>query len=89
MKQVCNYMEVLVEKYLDSVLEEWDICKCEKCRKDITALALNNLKPMYTSTESGNVYVKANTYFNPQYAADVVLAINMATKIVSGEVRHE
>lgn len=88
MKEVNNYMEVLVEKYLDSALAEWDICKCDKCKKDITALSLNKLPPMYTATEAGNVYVKVNTYFNPQYAADVVLAINEAAKIVSEEVRH-
>ena len=89
MENVTNYMEILVEKYLDSVLEEWDICKCEKCKKDITAIALNNLKPMYTTSESGKVYAKANITFNPQYATDIVLAINKAASIVCKEVRHE
>jgi len=88
MKEVNNYMEILVEKYLESVLAEWDICKCDKCKKDITALALNSLPPMYTTTEAGCVYVKVNTSFNPQYAADVVLAIDKAIQIVSEEVRH-
>ncbi|WP_207646311.1 late competence development ComFB family protein [Cellulosilyticum sp. I15G10I2] len=83
-------MEILVEKYLESVMEEWDdLCTCEKCKRDIMALALNNLKPMYIATDAGSVYVKANTTFNPQYATDVVLAINAAIKIVHNEVRHE
>ncbi len=90
MNHISNYMETLVAKYLESVLSEWeDVCVCEKCKRDIMALALNHLKPMYIATENGQVYVKANTTFNPQYATDVVLAINEAIKIVHNEVRHE
>ena len=88
MDQINNYMEVLVDKYLNSVLEQWNICKCERCRRDIMTLALNHLKPMYTSTEAGKVYTKANITFNQQYATDVVLAINQAAGVVSKEVRH-
>jgi competence protein ComFB len=89
MKKVTNYMEVLVERYLESCLENWDVCKCSKCKKDITALALNNLKPMYTATETGDVYVKVNTSFDVQFTTDVLFAINKAISTVSSEVRHE
>ena len=90
MKYINNYMEVLVEKYLESVLVEWEgLCTCEKCKKDIMAVALNNLKPMYIVTDTGEVYANANTAFNSQYATDIIVAINAAIKIVNKEVRHE
>lgn len=89
MQQITNYMEVLVKKYLEDVLSEWQgICTCEKCKRDMMALALNQLKPMYVATQQGEVYAKANITFNPQCATDVVLALNEAIKIVSQEVRH-
>lgn len=89
MTEMTNYMEVLVAHHLGEVLEEWQVCKCDKCKKDIAALALNHLQPMYVTSETGSVYAKASTSFNPQNRADVILAINEAIKTVSKEVRHE
>ena len=43
-----NYMEEIVSSYLDKVLkypEYASICKCDYCRDDIKAMALNNLNP--------------------------------------------
>lgn len=42
-----NLMEELVINKLDSTLDRFNCCKCDKCKKDIAALALNRLKPRY------------------------------------------
>lgn len=43
-----NYMEELVICVLDEILARQEIgCKCQRCRLDIAALALNNLPPKY------------------------------------------
>ena len=50
MKDVINYMEIWVQEYMEILLEKTDGCKCEKCKRDIFTLALNNLKPYYVAT---------------------------------------
>ncbi|HAA81501.1 MAG TPA: competence protein ComFB, partial [Thermoanaerobacter sp.] len=37
-----NYMEDAVDQMMDKVLKDLDVCKCDRCRMDIKALALNN-----------------------------------------------
>lgn len=54
-----NYTETVVKEVLNEMLKkEDDICKCEKCRLDIMAIALNNLPPQYYVSEKGEVYSK-------------------------------
>ena len=41
-----NCMEEVVQDKLDIVLEQYpDCCRCEQCRSDIAALALNQAAP--------------------------------------------
>lgn len=84
-----NYMEDLVEEMLPVVLEEYkDICKCEKCTNDMKAIALNNLKPLYFSTEEGNLYLKTKK-LNTQFRADVIRQLTKAVQIVSKNPSHD
>ncbi|MDK2836338.1 MAG: hypothetical protein PWP21_1115 [Thermosediminibacterales bacterium] len=86
--QLKNFMEILVENEIDGILENYkDICKCERCKKDIMALALNNLPPKYYVTEKGEVYNKIQA-LNQQFSTDVLTAILKAVKQVSKNPRH-
>lgn len=49
-----NLMEELVISRLDSTLDRFNCCKCDKCKKDIAALALNRLKPRYVVMREGD-----------------------------------
>ena len=49
-----NLMEDLVIARLDSTLDRFNCCKCDKCKKDIAALALNRLKPRYVVMKEGD-----------------------------------
>ena len=75
----------LVEKILN---EDESLCKCEKCKLDIAAIALNNLKPKYTVTEKG--YVFSKTYgLKPQFNTDILTEIIKAAEIVRNNPRHK
>ena len=42
-----NITERFVLNKFDGVLEKMNCCRCDRCKQDIVAIALNNLKPMY------------------------------------------
>jgi len=41
-----------------ALLKKSDGCKCDKCKRDIYTLSLNNLKPYYVSTPLGKIMAK-------------------------------
>ena len=43
-------MEDVVALLLDELIKDKDICKCEHCRLDMMAIALNKLPPKYIVT---------------------------------------
>ncbi|MEG1875078.1 MAG: late competence development ComFB family protein [Angelakisella sp.] len=48
---VINIMEQMIAEKLESAMEKFRCCNCSKCKQDITALALNRLKPRYIINE--------------------------------------
>ena len=84
-----NYSENEVTKLLDMILMKYDdICKCEKCKLDIKALALNSLSTKYTVSEQGELYTSALAEVNKQQTIDVTTAITKAIEIVSANPKH-
>ncbi len=58
MHELHNVMEDCVEQKLNSVLPQMEqYCRCNKCRRDMEAYALNRLPAKYVSTFRGNVRV--------------------------------
>lgn len=84
---VKNYMEEAVFGLLDDVISQLDVCKCQRCKDDIAAIALNNLKPHYIATEMGEVYTKINN-LKDQFYADITKEIVKAAEIVKKNPRH-
>ncbi|NLW40195.1 MAG: late competence development ComFB family protein [Tissierellia bacterium] len=84
-----NLMEDEVFFAIDRLLKERkDMCSCKKCKLDIAAIALNNLKPKYVVTEKGKLYGKVDT-MAVQFDADLTKEIIKAMDIVGAEPRHE
>ncbi len=83
-----NCMEEFVSKKTDEVLNIMKICKCEKCRLDIIALALNDLPSKYVVTEIGGLYAKSRE-LELQFVVDVETAIVKAAMIVNKNPRHD
>ena len=84
-----NYMEFVVEDILPIVLKEREIkCDCLICLDDISAITLNNLKPMYGVSEKGILYNKLNE-LNNQFKADVIREIMRAMQMVEKKPSHK
>ncbi|MDX9916832.1 MAG: late competence development ComFB family protein [Gudongella sp.] len=83
-----NNMEDLVIRQVDLAMSRTEgICKCDKCRKDVTAIALNNLPPKYIVTDLGDVYTRLKE-METQYVVDVVREVTKALEIVSKNPMH-
>lgn len=77
-----------IEDLLKEILCEYpDICKCEKCRFDMIAMAANRLKPQYIVSKQGQVFAKANA-LSQQSQADVLTEVIKAVEKVSKNPRH-
>jgi len=83
-----NYMEILMWQRLDDVLDGHPaICRCEKCRYDIAALAMNFLPPRYVVTDKGQMYTKIKA-LEQQFMIDIITAITHAVTIVNRTPHH-
>jgi competence protein ComFB len=83
-----NFMEKLVMEKLDIVINaNPKVCKCQRCRYDIAALALNSLPTYYVVTATGATYTKMNS-LDQQFHVDIVAAITQAAKIVRKDPHH-
>lgn len=84
-----NYMEEVVWESLDRVLDTKEgVCKCDKCRNDIVAIALNALPPRYVVTDLGETYTRIKA-LEQQFYADVITAITNAAVVVQASPRHD
>lgn len=83
-----NFMEDVVAQHLDPVMRASGCCMCNICRMDVTAIALNNLKPCYVATQKGEVYAKLGE-LTLQFAADVISAIAKGAEMVCARPRHD
>lgn len=83
-----NQMEDAVFLILKEVLKNRDICKCERCQKDIMAVALNNLPTKYVVTEKGKIYAKTDL-LSRQFRTDIIIQILNAIKLVSKNPNHD
>ncbi len=82
-----NLMEGTVEQVVEEYMAKQNMCTCEQCRKDVAALALNNLPPRYIVTPKGASYSQADLLEIQKYV-DVIGAINKAIKLVKDHPRH-
>lgn len=82
-----NYMEDCVEQTLKTVLNDLDVCKCENCIMDISAIALNSLKPKYVVTKKDIMYEKL-ALLQLQTEVDVITALTNAADVVKRNPRH-
>lgn len=84
-----NLMEEEVVKTVEKLLEgkKNTYCSCKKCKLDITAIALNNLKPRYVVTEKGKLYGKLDT-MDYQFDVDIIQEVTKAMEIVGKNPHH-
>ncbi|MGN0586446.1 MAG: late competence development ComFB family protein [Oscillospiraceae bacterium] len=83
-----NLMEQIVWDKLDHMLEDCDCCKCDICRNDMAAYALNSLRPKYVNTQEGELFGRLDTT-RYQNSIDIDVAVSKAIAIVSASPRHK
>lgn len=88
MYNLCNFNEVMVKRAVDEYLPKADLpCKCEKCKADIIAFALNRLPPRYYVSLKGEVM----THFEAQMVPDrarVLSEVVSAAQIIAAYPSH-
>lgn len=80
-----NVMEKLVLDKLDVTLKKMNCCRCDRCKEDIIALALNNLKPMYIVASKDEINNKINEL---DKGLEVTTAVLKAVLSVRKNPRH-
>lgn len=81
-------MEDLVWGKVDEVIKrQKGLCRCEHCRYDVVALALNFLPPRYIVSSQGEAFTKVSE-LEQQFNIDILSAIANAAIIVGKKPRH-
>lgn len=87
---IINYTEKVVSEYLDKVLSNSvysSVCRCEQCRDDIMAKVLNNMKPFYITTKTGEVFAEYSK-LEVQHQAELIKEVIRAIQFVSANPNH-
>jgi len=85
---VKNFMEIIIDDEIDDIIQNIDMCKCDKCIDDIKAIALNNLKPRYCSTQRGEVFSKTEE-LRTQFRVEIIKEVIMAAEVVKTHEHHK
>ena len=83
-----NHMETIVDHDLLKLMEENDMCTCDRCQLDVRALALNQLPPRYVVSRRGELMTEIDATV-VQHQADVLAAMLNAIKIVKKNPNHQ
>jgi len=89
MMDLHNYTETVVREVLNEILvKREDLCKCQKCRLDIMAIALNHLPPHYYVSDRGEVFSKLQASY-VETRAMVTAEITKAIMQVEKQPHHQ
>lgn len=82
-----NYIQNVAEDMMPAIMKNSNVCNCEKCKLDILAIVLNNVKPKYVVTEKGELYARLSA-LQSQFQVDIIAEITKACVIVKNNPRH-
>ena len=88
MNNVVNFMEIWVDEHMGILLKKVNGCKCDKCKRDIYTLALNNLKPYYVATPLGKIMAKIEST-KQQVETDIIVQVTKAINKVHSNPNHD
>lgn len=87
MTGLINLMEETVLQKIDQLWPGTDYCKCENCRMDIAAYALNRLPAQYVQSLKGKVMYRFEST-QMQREIEVTVAVSQGIEIV-GKSPHK
>lgn len=72
---VVNLSEYLVSDKLEAAFAKFRCCQCDKCKKDVAAMALNLLKPHYVVARQEELDGLLLKYNGPEVSSAIIKAI--------------
>lgn len=72
---VVNLSEYLVSDKLEAAFAKFRCCQCDKCKKDVAAMALNLLKPHYVVARQEELDGLLMKYNGPEVSSAIIKAI--------------
>ncbi|WP_060205384.1 late competence development ComFB family protein [Sporosarcina koreensis] len=87
---VYNVMEEVVQAVLQQYEKELHLtCNCDRCKDDIMAIALNEIKPRYIVNSELSPFIRAAHVADRQGATNILSTVVKAARIVSASPRCE
>ncbi|WP_166246450.1 late competence development ComFB family protein [Paenibacillus turpanensis] len=84
-----NAIERIAQDLYIEFEKQYDLsCKCHQCKEDILCIVLNRIPPKYTSTQKGELFIKA-LYLDPQLQSDIMRELMNASLIVKDNRHHD
>lgn len=84
---IINVMEAFVTERIETMLENENCCKCNRCLDDMKAIALNKLPAKYVSSHNGELFSKLDASIR-QNSVDINIAVAAAIDAVSKRPSH-
>ncbi len=85
---ITNVMEEVVERNIDDYINKFSVCKCNRCRADIKALALTKLPAKYVVL-SDSTRAPMVSFYAGRYETQAKNEIIFACTTVKDKPRHE
>ncbi|MCM3743896.1 late competence development ComFB family protein [Sporosarcina luteola] len=87
---VYNVMEEVVQNVLQQYETELNLtCDCDRCKDDIMAISLNEIKPRYIVNDKLSPVIRAEHVADRQGATNILSTVVKAARIVSASPRCE
>ena len=84
---VKNLMEDIVDRKLDKMLPQLNVCTCDICKTDILCFTLNRLKPKYVSTSQGELLSRIDS-LSATFDIAIITELTAGAEIVRKNPRH-
>lgn len=88
MEELTNMMEETVLTKIDKLWPSTHYCKCDKCKIDIAAYALNRLPPKYVHSFEGKLIHRFDTS-TTQMDAEITACVYNAIIKIGEEPEHD
>lgn len=82
-----NIIEELVKQEVDELIKGVDMCRCDKCKLNVCAIALNSLPQHYVTTKKGALLAKVQD-MGISYSTEVTVEVMKALMIVKKQPLH-
>ena len=85
---VCfNLTQALVEDKAEKLMKQFGMCTCNRCKVDVTAIALSNLPAKYVAMQNRDVLPLLSMY-EERYSAAVTVQVMNACRLVMKRPHH-